>query len=180
MALNERTNLAADAAAVGPLRRDAIPHADMLSSFVALQCLGKSDFEAINGFREDAYFAHALGLVRVPSEGILRQRMDEHAPAYRRVVETAAIDFLLRIDARLTPLDNGLMPLDCDVTPFDNSDSKKEGVSRTYKGLDGYALMAAYLGQEGYFYFVRFIPVPWPYDARATPWPADGVDGAWR
>jgi hypothetical protein len=150
MALNERTNLATDAAAVGPLRRDAIAHADMLSSYVALLCLGKSDFEAINGFREDAYFAAALGLDHVPSEGLLRQRMDAYAPAYRRVVETAAIDFLLRIGAQLTPLDNGLMPLDCDVTPFDNSDSKKEGVSRTYKGMDGYAPMAAYLGQEGY------------------------------
>jgi hypothetical protein len=42
------------------------------------------------------------------------------------------------------------MPLDCDVTPFDNSRTKKEGVSRTYKGVDGYAPMAAYVGQEGY------------------------------
>jgi hypothetical protein len=33
---------------------------------------------------------------------------------------------------------------------LDNSQSKKEGVSRTYKGMDGYAPMAAYLGQEGY------------------------------
>ncbi|WP_281054906.1 hypothetical protein [Thiocystis violascens] len=41
------------------------------------------------------------------------------------------------------------MPLDGAVTPFYNSDSKKEGVSRTYKGMDGYAPMAAYLGQEG-------------------------------
>lgn len=150
LALNEQTNLAADAATVGPLRRDAMPHADILASYVALLCLGKSDFEAINGFREDAYFATALGLARVPSEGILRQRMDEHAPAYRRVVETAVIDVLRRLGVPLTPLDNGLMPLDCDVTPFDNSNTKKEGVSRTYKGMDGYAPMAAYLGQEGY------------------------------
>ena len=42
------------------------------------------------------------------------------------------------------------MPLDVDVTPFDNSKTAKEGVSRTYKGYDGYAPMAAYLGREGY------------------------------
>lgn len=30
--------------------------------------------------------------------------------------------------------------------PFDNSQSKKEGVSCTYKGVNGYAPMAAYLG----------------------------------
>jgi hypothetical protein len=150
MALNERTNLAMDAAAVSPLRSDAIPHADILSSYVALLCLGKSDFEAINGFREDEYFAEALDLDHVPSEGILRQRMDANAAGYQAVAEDAAIAFLRRSGARLTPLDNGLMPLDCDVTPFDNSQSKKEGVSRTYKGDDGYAPMAGYLGQEGY------------------------------
>ena len=33
---------------------------------------------------------------------------------------------------------------------MDNSKSKKEGVSRTYKGFDGYAPMMAYLGTEGY------------------------------
>jgi hypothetical protein len=150
LALNERTNLAADAEAVSPLRRDAMPHADILSCYVALLCLGKSDFEAINGFRGDAYFTAALGLAQVPSEGILRQRMDAHATGYQAVVEAAAIEFLRRSRARLTPLENGLMPLDCDVTPFDNSRTKKEGVSRTYKGMDGYAPMAAYLAREGY------------------------------
>jgi len=29
--------------------------------------------------------------------------------------------------------------LDIDVSPFDNSMTKKEGVSRTYMGIDGYA-----------------------------------------
>jgi hypothetical protein len=40
--------------------------------------------------------------------------------------------------------------LDADVTPLNNAKTKKEGVSRTYKGDDGFAPMAAYLGQEGY------------------------------
>ena len=42
-----------------------------------------------------------------------------------------------------TALANGLVPVDIDVTPMDNSKSKKEGVSRTYKGFDGYAPMMA-------------------------------------
>jgi hypothetical protein len=42
------------------------------------------------------------------------------------------------------------VPLDIDVSPFDNSGTKKEGVSRTYKGIDGYSPAFAYLGQEGY------------------------------
>ena len=49
-----------------------------------------------------------------------------------------------------TALANGLVPVDIDVTPMDNSKSKKEGVSRTYKGGDGYAPMMAYIGTEGY------------------------------
>lgn len=121
MALHERTNLGADAQAVSPLRSDAVSHASILSCYIALLCLGKSDFEAINGFREDAYFVEALALDRVASEGILRQRMDAFATDYKATVEAAAIEFLRRSQARLTALDNGLMPLDCDVTPFDNS-----------------------------------------------------------
>ena len=49
-----------------------------------------------------------------------------------------------------TVLDNGFVPVDIDVTPFDNSKSNKEGVSRTYKGFDGYAPIMAYIGTEGY------------------------------
>ncbi len=48
----------------------------MLKSYVALLCLGKSDFEAVNGMREDDYFAESLAVPQVPSEGTLRQRMD--------------------------------------------------------------------------------------------------------
>ena len=49
-----------------------------------------------------------------------------------------------------TALDNGFVPVDIDVTPFDNSKSNKEGVSCTYKGFDGYAPIMAYIGTEGY------------------------------
>ena len=60
---------------------------------------------------------------------------------------------LLQKYARLTPVTIGGHPyilLDCDVSPFDNGRTHKEGVSRTYKGTDGYAPMMGYLGQAGY------------------------------
>ena len=44
---------------------------------------------------------------------------------------------------------NGYVPVDIDATPFDNSKTKKQGVSRTYKGCDGYAPIMAYIGTEG-------------------------------
>jgi hypothetical protein len=40
--------------------------------------------------------------------------------------------------------------LDVDVSPFDNSNTKKEGVGFTYKKVDGFAPIFAYLGGEGY------------------------------
>ena len=56
------------------------------------------------------------------------------------------------------PCSSGLIPLDVDVFPQDNSNTKKEGVSRTYKNYDGYAPMAAYLGMEGWCLEVELRP----------------------
>ena len=60
------------------------------------------------------------------------------------------VEMLLTNKIQPTALANGLVPVDIDVTPMDNSKSKKEGVSRTYKGFDGYAPMMAYICTEGY------------------------------
>ena len=49
-----------------------------------------------------------------------------------------------------TALKNGMVPVDMDVTPMDNSNTKKEGVSFTYKKFMGYAPMMAYIGKEDY------------------------------
>lgn len=46
--------------------------------------------------------------------------------------------------------DRSYVPLDIDVSPFDNSGTKKQGVSKTHKGHDGYTPIFAYLGLEGY------------------------------
>ena len=50
----------------------------------------------------------------------------------------------------ITPCIDDIVPLDIDVSPFDNSGTKKEGVSWTYKKYDGYSPIMAYLGCEGY------------------------------
>jgi len=38
-----------------------ISHADIVRSMLGLLCLGKSDYEAISGKRNDEYFKHSLG-----------------------------------------------------------------------------------------------------------------------
>lgn len=113
-------------------------------------CLGKNDFEAINTIESQYYFMTAMDVDEIPSEATLRQRMDNQAKAFLPIVEKASRDFLKNVQPDLVPLHTGHIPIDADVTPMDNGGSHKEGVSRTYKGTDGYAPMPVYLGQEGY------------------------------
>jgi len=130
--------------------RHGISHSDLLKSYIGLLSIGKNDFEAIDARRDDDFFKAALDIDRVPSVERLRQRMDERAEEYLPLVTQASIDFLESTRTPITALPMGHVALDADVTPFDNSGSKKEGVSLTYKKHDGFAPMACYLGQEGY------------------------------
>lgn len=59
--------------------RSGVANSEILKSYLALLCLGKSDFDAIESFRDNASFKRALGLGTVPSSPTLRQRMDAHA-----------------------------------------------------------------------------------------------------
>ena len=127
-----------------------IKHGDVLGSYIGLLSLGKHDFEAIESVRRDPFFREAMGLAKVPSSGTIRLRFDDHAERLLPLVRDSAVRVLRRVKAEPPPLDTGHVPLDADVTPFDNSQTGEEGVSRTYHGYDGYAPMAAYLGREGY------------------------------
>ena len=143
-----------------PLRH-GIAHVDCVKSYVGLLCTAKSDFDAIENRREDTFFSEALDAERVPSAPSLRQRFDEHASAMIPIVDKASTDFLASVGAPVTPImirygtalgavKDKYVALDIDVFPMDNSRTKKEGVSYTYKGFNGYAPLAAYLGEEGW------------------------------
>lgn len=136
-----------------------ISHGDVITSYIGLLCQGRSDFDHIELFRDDPFFAAALDIQDVPSSPTLRQRLDmiAHSVPYQEIILEETARFLKKLKAPVTPVTLGsgeqkrqYVPLDIDVTPFDNSNSKKEGVSRTYKGYDGYAPIFAYLGKEGY------------------------------
>lgn len=149
MALNSHGGLPDIVDREVPLRH-GISHGDVLRSYIGMLCLGRSDFEALSNVRGDRFFCEALGISTVPSEVTLRQRFDDRADAFLPLVTEGAVGFLRDVGVKLTPLGTGHIALDADVTPFDNSNTRKEGVSRTYKGEDGFAPMAAYLGGEGY------------------------------
>jgi len=127
-----------------------ISHGDVVKAYVGLLCLGKSDFEAVGGAVGDDWFKEALGLRRVPSEETLRQRFDRYAQPFERLVGQCSTELLERAEVPVTPLPTGHVALDLDAFCLDNSGTKKEGVSRTYQGYDGYAPIGGYLGEEGW------------------------------
>lgn len=131
-------------------KSNGIKLSDVLRSYVGLLATGKSDFDAIESRREDEFYARALGVGQVPSSASLRQRLDEVAEPLKGLIDEAPVALLRRAKAPITPLASGHVPVDIDVFPMDNSASRKEGVSRTYAGFDGYAPIAGYLGEEGW------------------------------
>jgi len=125
--------------------------ADILKTEIALLCQGRADFNDVELFRADTYFRESLGLRSVPSEPTLRQGLDACTHATRNAIRIANLAALAQ--ATFTPertRHGSYIPVDIDVSPFDNSNSKKEGVSWTYKKVDGYAPIFAYIGAEGY------------------------------
>ena len=129
-----------------------IKDGDILLTYIGLLCQGKTQYEAVNEMKDDPeFFKYALGITRsIPSAETLRQRMDDIGDSLRQQILRANTDMFRAHDVLPTVLTTGQVPVDIDVTPFDNSKTVKEGVSRTYKGYDGYAPIMAYIGKEGF------------------------------
>jgi hypothetical protein len=130
--------------------RSGVSSSDIVRTYLGLLVQGKSDFDAVEGFRGDAFFKHALGIALLPSSPTLRQRLDaraaemfEHAPP---MIESLLVG--QRPDYGVLPC--GWLPLDVDTFAMDNGGTAKEGVGRTYAGVDGYCPLAAYLGEHGF------------------------------
>lgn len=134
-------------------REPKIFHNDVVYSMTGLLCLGKPDFDAIEPFRSDRFFSQSLGIEQCPAGSTLRQRLDAVESYFDRIIKEESAILISRTAPCITPITTSTgeyVPLDIDVSPFDNSKKKKEGVSRTYKGIDGYAPIFSYVGREGY------------------------------
>ena len=129
-----------------------IKDGDVLLTFIGLLCQGKVDFEAVREMHDDPdFYESALGITRsIPSAETLRQRMDDIGSSLRQQILEANVDMFRTHGVVPSALDTGEVPVDIDVTPMDNSKSHKDGVSRIYKGFDGYAPPMAYIGTEGF------------------------------
>ncbi|MCH2342865.1 MAG: IS1380 family transposase, partial [Pseudomonas sp.] len=135
-----------------PRRIDAISDQSVLLTMIGLLSNGRSDFNDVDLYRGDSVFANAYGIERLPSEAVLRQRLDE-LPPLRSHAALRALNTRLLGQREFGTVKAGhleLVPVDIDVSPLDNSGSSKQGVSFTYKKHDGYAPIFAYLGTEGH------------------------------
>lgn len=132
--------------------RKQIDAGDVMATFIALLCMGEPDFECVRELQNDAaYYQNALHLNKgFPSSATLRQRMDEIGTKLRIPLLDFNTDLLRKNGVLPTRLKNGMVPVDMDVTPMDNSKTQKEGIGWTYKKFEGYAPMMAYIGTEGY------------------------------
>jgi Transposase DDE domain group 1 len=130
--------------------RTGVRSADIVRSYLGLLVQGKSDFDAIENVRGDKFFKHALGIGLLPSSPTLRQRMDAHASALGAFVPSMLERLLARSAPEYGVLPCGWLPLDIDTFAMDNSGTAKEGVGRTYAGVDGFCPLAAYLGAYGF------------------------------
>jgi hypothetical protein len=153
--LNNRTDLKErlNAITLANCATPTIAHADILFSMIGLISLGKPDYEAIEPFRCDDFFKDSLGLDDCPSSPTLRQRLDLVHGNFDTIIKEEAVALIRNTARQITPITTEkrpLVPLDIDVSPFDNSRTNKEGVSRTYKGADGFAPIFGYLGREGF------------------------------
>jgi hypothetical protein len=130
--------------------RSGVSNSDVLRSYVGLLVQGKSDFDAVENYRGDKFFKESLGIGLLPSSPTLRQRLDAQAGELFEHVP-GMIERLLgsqRPDYGVLPC--GWLPLDVDTFAMDNGGTRKEGVGRTYAGVDGYCPLAAYLGAHGF------------------------------
>lgn len=142
-------------------RADRVPDGAIATTMMGLQVQGRNDFEDVELFRDDPMFSTALDLPTVVSASSLRQRLGEmaEAPETLPAIKQANQRFLSQVTFGTvdTPF-SSFIPVDADVSPFDNSKSSKEGVGRTYKGMDGYAPLFAYVGSEGWLLDLELRP----------------------
>ena len=61
--------------------RSGVSNSDIIRAYLGLLVQGKSDFDAVEGYRGDKFFKSALGIGLLASSPTLRQRLDAQAAA---------------------------------------------------------------------------------------------------
>jgi hypothetical protein len=126
----------------------------IITSLFGLMVEGKSDFESMGEKRLSLFFKEALILPIVYAKETVRlylQEMAVEAEAVIKQLRESSAKILKQATLHgLWIQGKEYLPVDIDTSTMDNSKTKKEGVSRTYQGYDGYHPIMAYAGKEGY------------------------------
>ena len=128
--------------------------AAVIISMYALMLEGKSTFESTGEKRYNHFFKEAFGLPFVYAKETVRlylEKMSDDAEGIINQLRESSINIIQKAPMNGIWIDKKqYLPVDIDTVALDNSKSKKEGVSRTYRGFDGYHPIMAYVGKEGY------------------------------
>lgn len=133
-----------------------ITNKDIFMTYIGILAQGRTEFERADEYRANKYFKDALEIEKSPSCSIVRQRfnaigdIERNLKDMKKLIDETNVEVLQNKNVELTQCYKNYIPLDIDVTPMDNSGSKKEGVSYTYKEFEGFAPIMAYIGKEGY------------------------------
>jgi hypothetical protein len=135
-------------------KQPRIKEHEIFRTLAALLSQGKTDFDHVREYYGDDFFSACLGLERIPSAEIMRQRFQSIAQ------ETDLGDKLPQCSIELWKR-SGMKPvlitaddgntkeswarLDIDVSIYDNSDTKKEKARPTYDNRFGFAPIFAHL-----------------------------------
>ena len=126
----------------------------IITSLFGILVEGNRGFESIGEKRGSLFFKEALLLPFVFAKETVRlylEKMAEEADAVIKQLRECSAKIIKQGTVHGVWINNKeYIPVDIDTTAMDNSKSKKEGVSRTYQGFDGYHPIIAYVGKEGY------------------------------
>lgn len=125
---------------------------DILLSYLGLLSQGRQSYEDLKLFYDDEYFKESLRLSNIASVETLRQRLDAFSGKYDESIKKYNVELLRGKDfGEIKTSHTKYIPYDLDVSVLDNSGSNKENMQRTYHdGVDGFAPMFSYIGEDGY------------------------------
>jgi hypothetical protein len=116
---------------------------------------GNTGFESVRTGHNDNFYSDSFGVNFNYSADTVRlyfERLaDEDRLGIVRQLRGTTLNLIEK--AHLTGIrirKKTYFPVDVDSSPMDNSKTKKEGVSYTYKKYEGYHPIFAYIGKEGY------------------------------
>ena len=127
----------------------------IITTMAGLMAQGRTRFAEVDLLRNDQLFKKSMNMDFIYAPETIRIYFDRMAKNISSHVlsalEKVNRNLLKRVTLTSIQMPKGqYLPIDIDVSPMDNSRTKKEGVGRTYKGYDGYAPIFSYIGTEGY------------------------------